>query len=112
MREMFAQAPLEVNNKLLFNELRNAIENALGLYSDEFLHTLKRFGLRIRQFEEILHERVFEQLPGAPSERPCETMFAELSAADQGLIREFYLTRIEEVPTELRAKFAKLYRYE
>jgi hypothetical protein len=112
MREMFAQAPIAVENKQLFTELRSAIENALGIYSDEFLHTLKRFGLRVRQFEQVLHERVFEQLPGAPSQRPCETMFAELSAADQGLIREFYLTRVEEVPTELRAKYSKLYRYE
>jgi hypothetical protein len=112
MREMFAQAQIEVENKQLFNDLRSAVENALGLYSDEFLQTLKRFGLRVRQFEQILHERVFEQLPGSPSQRPCEEMFADLSASDQGLIREFYLTRIEEVPTELRAKYAKLYRYE
>jgi len=28
------------------------------------------------------------------------------------VIREFYLTKIEEVPVELRAKYSKLYRYQ
>jgi hypothetical protein len=51
-------------------------------------------------------------LPGAASSRPCEELFSELSLSDQGMIREFYLTRIEEVPTQLRAKYAKLYRYQ
>ena len=109
---MFTQAQIEVQNKQVFAELRGAIENALGLYSNEFLHLVKRFGLRVRQFEQILRERVFEQLPGAATQRSCEQLFSELSLSDQGLIREFYLTRVEEVPPELRAKYAKLYRYQ
>ena len=109
---MFTQAQIEVQNKQVFAELQRAIENALGLYSNEFLHLVKRFGLRVRQFEQILRERVLEQLPGATPSRPCEELFSELSLSDQGLIREFYLTRIEEIPGELRAKYAKLYRYQ
>jgi hypothetical protein len=109
---MFTQAQIEVQNKQVFAELQHAIENALGLYSNEFLQLVRRFGLRVRDFEPILRERVFEQLPGAASSRPCEELFSELSLSDQGMIREFYLTRIEEVPTQLRAKYAKLYRYQ
>jgi hypothetical protein len=109
---MFIQAQIEVQNKQVFADLQRAIENALGLYSSEFLHLLKRFGLRVRDFEQILRERVFEQLPGEATRRSCEELFGELSLSDQGLIREFYLTRVEEVPPELRAKYAKLYRYQ
>jgi len=109
---MFTQAQIEVQNKQVFAELQRAIENALGLYSNEFLHSVKRFGLRVREFERILREHVFEQLPGTASTRSCEELFSELSLSDQGLIREFYLTRIEEIPAALRAKYAKLYRYE
>ena len=109
---MFTQAQIEVENKAVFAELRSAIENALQSRPEEFLHVLKRFGLRIRQFEAMLHERVFEQLPGAKTSRSCEELFREMGPSDQGLIREFYLTAIEEVPVELRMKYSKLYRYE
>ncbi|MBV9075534.1 MAG: hypothetical protein JOZ10_18080 [Acidobacteria bacterium] len=109
---MFTQAQIEVENKAVFDELKGAIENALRSRSEEFLHLLKRVGLRVRQFEVILHERIVEQLPGARTSRSCEELFQELSASDQGLLREFYLTAIEEVPVELRTKYSKLYRYE
>jgi hypothetical protein len=73
---------------------------------------VKRFGFPIRQFEELLKERVFEQLPGARTSQSCEELFRDLGSSDQGLIREFYLTTIEQVPAELRAKYRKLYRYQ
>jgi hypothetical protein len=109
---MFSQAPIEVENHAVFADLKAAIENALSARAEDFLHLVKRFGLRIRQFEGLLKERVFEQMPGARPSRPCDELFRELSSSDQGLIREFYLTRIEELPAELRAKYSKLYRYQ
>ena len=109
---MYTQAPIEVENKAVYTQLKGAIENALVARTEDFLHLVKRFGLRVRQFEQLLHQRVFEQLPGAAVERPCEELYRELSASDQGLIREFYLTSIEEVHTELRGKYSALYRYE
>jgi hypothetical protein len=109
---MYTQAPIEVENKPIYTQLRSAIENALLAHTEDFLHLVKRFGLRVRQFEQLLQRRVFEQLPGASAERPCEELYRALGASDQGLIREFYLTSIEEVPVELRGKYAALYRYE
>jgi hypothetical protein len=109
---MFIQAPIEVENKAVFAELKSAILNALGERAGDFLQAVKRSGLRVRQFEELLRRRVFEQLPGKEIDRPCEELYRELGQSDQGLIREFYLTAIEEVPTELRAKFSALFRYE
>ena len=110
---MYTQAPIEVENKPVYTQLRSAIENALVAHTEEFLDSVKRFGLRVRQFERLLQRRVFEQLPGASAaERPCEELYRELGASDQGLIREFYLTSIEEVPGELRVKYSALYRYE
>ncbi|HVH85183.1 MAG TPA: hypothetical protein VM912_00565, partial [Terriglobales bacterium] len=69
---MYAQAPIEVENKAAFTELKAAIENALRSCADEFLHLVKRSGLRVRQFEELLHRQVFEQLRGTQTNRPCE----------------------------------------
>jgi len=108
----FAQAPIEIQNRAVVDELQRVIVSALTGRADEFLHLVKRFGLRIRQFEEVLKERVFDQLAGVAPSRPGEELYAELCASDQGVIREFYLTKIEEVPVELRAKYLKLYRYQ
>jgi hypothetical protein len=108
----FAQAPIKVHNRAVVEELQRVIESALTGRADEFLHLVNRFGRRIRQFEEVLKERVFDQLAGVALSRPSEELYAELGASDQGVIREFYLTKIEEVPVELRAKYSKLYRYQ
>ena len=109
---MFSQAPIEVENHAVFAELKTAIENALSARAEDFLHLVKRFGMRVRQFEEILRNRILEQVPGARPSRPYEELFRALKSSDQGLIREFYLTGIEEVPAELRARYSKLYRYQ
>jgi hypothetical protein len=109
---MYTQAPIEVENKAVFAELKAAIENALSSCSEDFLHLVRRSGLRVRQFEELLRGRVFEQLRGIQTSRPCEDLYRQLGQSDQGLIRELYLTSIEEVPVELRAKYSNLYRYE
>ena len=109
---MFSQAPIEVENQPVFAELKTAIETALSAHAGDFLHLVKRFGLRVRQFEEVLKERIFEQMPGARPSRPCQELFHKLGSSDQGLIRELYLTGIEEVPAELRTKYSKLYRYQ
>ncbi|HET9742289.1 MAG TPA: hypothetical protein VFQ00_06020 [Terriglobales bacterium] len=110
---MFTQAPIAVENKQLFGELKDAVENALSpARADAFLQGVKRSGLRVRQFEQVLQARVLDQLPGKHPSRVCVDLFAELSSSDQGLLREFYLTHIENVPNELREKYSKLYRYE
>jgi hypothetical protein len=109
---MFSQAPIEVENEAVFVELKAAIENAVNARAEDFLHLVWRFGLSIRQFEQLLRERVFEQLPGARPSRPCQELFQELGSSDQGQIREFYLTRIEEIPAELRTRYAKVFRYQ
>ena len=109
---MYTQAQIEVENKATFAELKSAIENALHTRAEEFLHAVKRSGNSVRQFEQLLSRRVFEQLPGMRTSRSCEELFRELGSSDQGLIREFYLTAIEEIPVELRTRYSKLYRYE
>ena len=109
---MFTQAPIELENPTLVAELKISIENALLTYPREFLQTVKRFGLRVRQLEQLFDQRVFEQLPGRQASRACEELYRDLGPSDQGLIREFYLTRIEEIPVELRAKYSRLFRYQ
>jgi hypothetical protein len=109
---MFTQTTIELENPTLVAELKSSIDNALLTHPNEFLHSVKRFGLRVRQLEQLFQQRVFEQLPGRQASRPCEELYRELRPSDQGLIREFYLTRIEELPVEVRAKYSSLFRYQ
>ena len=109
---MYTQAQIEIENKAVFAELKSTIENAALLRAEDFLRAVKRSGSTVRQFERLLAQRVFEQLPGTEANRSCGELFGQLSPADQGMIREFYLTAIEEIPVELRTKYSKLYRYE
>jgi len=73
--------------------------SAAGL--QEFLRSIERTGLRIRDFEQVLRTGIL----GA------ETEYGRLGNGDRGQIREFYLARLERVAPELRAKFCKLYAY-
>ena len=38
-------------------------------------------------------------------------LYGKMPASDQGQLREFYLTRLEEVEPALRKKYMKIYRY-
>jgi len=108
----FSQAQITIQNARAFGELRSLIENALTEANlDSFLHTLKRCGYKVREFEAVLQDHVLEQVSGASTSKPAEELYAELGPSDQGMIREFYLTVIEQIPVEWRRKYQKLFQY-
>ena len=41
----------------------------------------------------------------------ARALYRSLPVSDQSQMREFYLSKLEEVDTALRAKFHKLYQY-
>ena len=69
----------------------------------DFLKSLERSKLRIRDFETVLGKGIWE--------RPHKRSTASLGNSDQGQIRELYLASLEQVAPELREKFFKLYAY-
>jgi len=100
----FEKPVLPVADPVRYGAVRAAIENAFS--SDtvtQFLRSLERNGLRIRQFEEIMGEELLGKLTRA--------QYSALENADQGQIREFYLASLEKVSVELRNRFFKLYAY-
>ena len=108
----FSQAQIAVQNAEAFGALKSLIENALVEANlDSFLHTMKRCGYKVREFEAVLEDHVLEQVPGASASKPAEDLYAELGPSDQGMIREFYLTAIEQIPVEWRRKYQKLFQY-
>jgi hypothetical protein len=87
-----------------FGALRSAIETAFSpARVKDFLKSLERAGLRIRDFETVLGKAKL-----GPS---AAAGYNTLGNGDQGQIREFYLATLEKVPADLRVKFYRLYAY-
>jgi hypothetical protein len=101
----YTQAGIAVENQQVFGELKGAIDAVFAPQAvSKFLRSMERSGVRVRDFAELLHKRLLPQ-PGA------EQLFASLSTSDQAQLREYYLTRLEQVEPAVRTKFRKLYSY-
>ena len=104
MSALHEQAVIPVADQQTFQAVRSAVETAFSANKvREFLRTLERSGLRIREFEAVLAK-------GALGNNTA-TEYNRLSASDQGQIRELYLATLEKVSPDLRAEFFKLYAY-
>jgi hypothetical protein len=100
----YQQAVLEIANPQTFGVVRGAIEAAFSAARvADFLKSVERAGLRIRDFESVLKAGRL----GAST----KAEYGQLENVDQGQIREFYLASLEKVAPELRQKFFKLYAY-
>ncbi len=87
-----------------YGAVHAAIEAAFSVARvEDFLKSIERDGLRIRDFELVLRSGILGALTAAQYNR--------LGNGDRGQIREFYLASLERVAPELRAKFFKLYAY-
>jgi hypothetical protein len=98
------QGTIPVADPRNYDAVHAAIEAAFSAARVEgFLKSIERAGLRIRDFELVLHAGMLGASAAAEYNR--------LGNGDQGQIREFYLASLEEVAPELRTKFFKLYAY-
>ena len=101
---MFSKPDLPIVDPQTFGAVHAAIEQAYATGNvANFLRSLDRAKVRIRQFEQVLSKGLLGSTIGA-----C---YAALDNNDQGQIREFYLAALERVPQELRERYFKLYAY-
>jgi hypothetical protein len=110
----FEQALIKVEQEKEFEELKSAINRALAPENaGKFLKRVASAGLRIRHFDLVLAKGVLEQVDAvlAGSAQSAKGLYAALALSDQAQMKEFYLSKIEEVDSELRTKFHKLYQY-
>ena len=109
----FEQAAIKVEKKKEFEELKSALERVFSRERIErFLEQLNRKGIRIRDFDRVLGGGVFEQVDqGVGNSGSARKVYETLALSDQAQIREFYLSKVEEVDSKLRHKFKKLYQY-
>ena len=104
----FEQAAIKVEKAQEYSRLQAGIEQAFSpAVVEQFLKQMDRKGIRIRDFEAVISERV---LDGETAQNSPQ-LYEALTLSDRALLREFYLSKIEEVDTALRHRFKKLYQY-
>jgi hypothetical protein len=110
MTVAFEQAAIKVEKAQEFAGLQAAIEQAfLAEKAERFLKQLDRKGIRVRDFDAVLVQRVLEGFGSAGLD--AQKLYNVLTLSDQAQMREFYLSKLEGVDVALRHKFKKLYQY-
>jgi hypothetical protein len=108
MTVTFEQAAIKVEKAQEFARLQAAIDQAFQSEKVErFLKQLDRKGIRIRDFDAVLAQRVLDGNTAQNSQQ----LYQSLVLSDQAQMREFYLSKIEKVDIAVRHKFKKLYQY-
>jgi hypothetical protein len=110
MTVAFEQAAIKVEKAQEYAGLQAAIEQAFSVGNiGRFLKQLDRRGIRVRDIDAILTQRVLEAF--GESGLNAKHLYELLTVSDQALLREFYLSKLEGVDVALRHKFKKLYQY-
>jgi hypothetical protein len=106
----FEQAAIKVEKVSEFARLQAAVVQAfLPEKVERFLKQLDRKGIRIRDLDAVLAQRVLEGFGDAGLN--ARQLYESLPLSDQAQMREFYLSKLETVEQLLRHRFKKLYQY-
>jgi hypothetical protein len=110
----FQQAAIKVEKEREFEELKDAINRVFSPDQvEKFLKRLQSNSIRIRDWNSVLKNGVLEQVDEGlnGSGKTALSLYESLTVSDQAQMRELYLSRVEEVAPQLRAKYHKLYQY-
>ena len=111
MTVSFERVPIKVEKEQEFARLKAAVEQAfLPAKVEQFLKQLDRKGIRVRDFDAVLAQRLLEGVVGEAG-LEAKQLYESLPVSDQAQMREFYLSKLETVDQALRHKFKKLYQY-
>jgi len=104
----FEQAAIKIEKAQEFAGLQTAVERAfLPEKVEQFLKQLDRKGIRVRDFDAVLAQRLLD----GDTAQNAQRLYQALTLSDQAQMREFYLSKLEAVDVALRHKFKKLYQY-
>jgi hypothetical protein len=110
----YQQAFIRIEHEKEYQELKGAIQRAVAPEKmEQFLKRVESSGLRVRDVEAVLSKGLLEKVDEslAKSGKSAQQFYEALTVSDQAQLREFYLSKIEEIEPALRAKFQKLYSY-
>ena len=110
----FEQAVIKVDKEAQFAELKASIERVFVPGSVErYLKWMASEGIRIRNFEGVLEKQALEHVDGELKKggKSAQELYQELTVSDQGQLREFYLSKLEQVDVAVRHRFRRIYQY-
>jgi hypothetical protein len=111
MTVSFQQAAIKVEKTQEFARLQKAVGQAFLQDTVElFLKQLDRKGIRVRDFDAVLAQRLLEGVVGEAG-LDARQLYESLPVSDRAQMREFYLSKLECVDIALRHKFKKVYQY-
>ncbi len=111
MTVIFQKAAIKIEKVEEYAKLQNAVEQAfLPEKAEGFLKQLDRKGIRVRDLDAVLAQRLLEGVVGEAGLN-AQQLYQSLPESDQAQMREFYLSKLEGVDIALRHKFKKLYQY-
>src|SRR5215831_2843317 len=105
MTVTFEQAVIKVEKEAQFAELKASIERVFSAGAvEKLLKRLDSRGVRIRNFQGVLDRKVIESVENSLKKngKTAKGLYQELSLTDQGQMREFYLSKLEQVEATLR----------
>jgi hypothetical protein len=108
---IFEPGVIKVEKEREFGDLKAAMERAFAADRvARYLKGLDRRKIRIRNLDAVF---AADLIDGATGDKAgtARCLYGALPVSDQAQMREFYLSKIEEVDPALRAKFHKLYQY-
>jgi hypothetical protein len=113
---IFQKAAIKIEKAEEFAWLQKAVEQAfLPDKAEGFLKQLNRKGIRVRDFDAVLAQRLLEGVAGdsgrGDTSLDARQLYESLPVSDQAQMRELYLSKLEGVDIALRHKFKKLYQY-
>ena len=107
----FEQGVIKVEKEREFGDLKAAVEKAFAADGvTKFLKVLDGRGIRVRDLNAAFANDVIDRVTG-DKVGTARSLYESLPVSDQSQVREFYLSKVEEVDPALRAKFHKLYQY-
>jgi hypothetical protein len=107
----FEQGVIKVEKEREFGDLKVAVEKAFAPSRvAEYLKELENRGIRVRKLDAVFAADLIDRVVGDKA-GTARSLYESLPVSDQAQIREFYLSKLEEVEPALRAKFHKLYQY-
>ena len=107
----FEQGAIKVEKEREFGGLKAALEKALAANRvAKYLKELDGRKIRVRDLDAAFAADAIDRASGAKA-GTARSLYSSLPVSDQAQMREFYLSKIEEVDPALRAKFHKLYQY-
>ena len=108
---MFEQGTIKVEKEREFGDLKAAVEKTFAADRiAKFLKELDRRKIRVRNLDAVLAVNAIDRAAGENA-GTAKSLYSSLPVSDQAQVREFYLSKVEEVDPALRAKFHKLYQY-